>query len=112
MYAFHDKVYDQMVIERNWPYKLSTEVKNVSKKDAGNVRDHGLPRFSSEAFLEYLVRFIVADDQVSPINLAFFLALTCLQSIRVIECPEFRQLCMVLRESLTDKDIPHRDKMR
>lgn len=34
------------------------------------------------------------------------------KSIRVIECPEFRQLCMVLRESLDDADIPRRDKMR
>ena len=34
------------------------------------------------------------------------------KSIRVIECPEFRQLCMVLRESLDDADIPHRDKMK
>lgn len=42
---------------------------------------------------------------------SFFRAHIC-QSIRVIECPEFRQLCMVLRESLVDADIPHRDKMK
>ena len=35
-----------------------------------------------------------------------------LQAIRIVECPEFRDLCMLLRESLTDKDIPHRDKLR
>ena len=34
------------------------------------------------------------------------------QSIRVVECPEFRDLCMLLRESLTDKDIPCREKVR
>lgn len=34
------------------------------------------------------------------------------KSIRVVECPEFRDLCMLLRESLTDKDIPRRDKLR
>lgn len=105
-------MYDQTVIEQNWPYKLSTEVKNTSKNNAGNVRNQGLPWFSSEAFLEYLVQFIVADDQVSPVNLAFFLALTHPQSIHVVECPEFQQLCMILRKSLTEKDIPHRDKMR
>jgi len=35
-----------------------------------------------------------------------------LQAIRVVECVEFRDLCMLLQESLTDKDIPHRDKVR
>jgi len=35
-----------------------------------------------------------------------------LKAIRVVECPEFRDLCMLLRESLNDKDIPRRDKVR
>lgn len=35
-----------------------------------------------------------------------------LKSIRVVECPEFRDICMLLRESLADKDIPRRDKVR
>jgi hypothetical protein len=42
----------------------------------------------------------------------FFFTLTSCQSIRVVECPEFRQLCMVLRETLIDDDIPRRFKMR
>jgi hypothetical protein len=62
--------------------------------------------------MEYLVNFIVADDQVSPNNLVFFPALMYLQSIRVVECPEFRQLCMVLRESLVVADFPGRHKVR
>ena len=41
-----------------------------------------------------------------------FLALICYQSIRVVECPEFRRLCMVLRETLLDSDIPRHDKTR
>jgi hypothetical protein len=32
--------------------------------------------------------------------------------MRVVECPEFRQLCMILRETLVDADIPRRDKVR
>lgn len=39
--------------------------------------------------MDYLVSFIVADDQVDPKNSAFFLMLTYLQSIHVVECPEF-----------------------
>lgn len=34
------------------------------------------------------------------------------KAIRVVECPEFRDLCMLLREGMTDKDIPRRDKLR
>ncbi|KAH9072196.1 hypothetical protein EDB83DRAFT_2516972 [Lactarius deliciosus] len=44
----------------------------------------------------HLVRFIVANDQL----------------IHVIECPEFRQLCMVLHETLVNANIPGCDKMR
>ena len=44
--------------------------------------------------------------------LDLFMFLHIFKSIRVVECHEFRQLCMVLRESLEDTDIPHRDKMR
>ncbi|KAN0139594.1 hypothetical protein V8E53_002623, partial [Lactarius tabidus] len=43
-----------------------------------------------------LIHFIVADDQ----------------SICVIECPEFCQLCMILQETLVNADIPGCDKMR
>ena len=76
------------------------------------MRDQSLPQFSPAAFMDYLVSFIVADDQVDPKNSAFFLMLTYLQSIRVVECPEFRQLCMVLCETLTEAEIPGRFKMR
>jgi len=51
-------------------------------------------------------------QMIRYISLTFFFALTSRQSIRVVECPEFRQLCMVLRETLVDDDIPGRGKMR
>ena len=35
-----------------------------------------------------------------------------MKAIHVVECPEFQDLCMLLRESLTDKDIPRHDKLR
>lgn len=34
------------------------------------------------------------------------------QSINVIECIEFRHLLLFLRETLQNKDIPHRTTMR
>ena len=35
-----------------------------------------------------------------------------LQSINVIECPEFQQLLCLLRQELRDTDIPRRTKLR
>jgi hypothetical protein len=34
------------------------------------------------------------------------------QSLNVVECPEFRQLLLFLREGLREEDIPRRDKIR
>ncbi|KAF8490064.1 hypothetical protein F5888DRAFT_1593610, partial [Russula emetica] len=86
----HAEEYDGAVLQHKWSYKLSSELGNPSTHDARNKRDPELPSFSPEAFLEHLVRFVVADDQ----------------SIRVVECPEFRQMCMVLCKTLVDADIP------
>jgi hypothetical protein len=102
-------VYDQAVIENKWSCRLS---KDAPSKNITKIRDESVPQFSPEVFLEYLVRFIVADDQVSSNKLCIFLTLTYLEAIRVVECPEFRRLCMVLRDSLVDADIPRRDKVR
>lgn len=99
-------------MQYKWGYKLSTESRDASTQNARNQRGCEVPSFSTEAFLEHLVRFIVADDQVSSDDLVFFHTLTNLQSIRVVECPEFRQLCMVLCGTLVDGDIPGRDKTR
>ncbi|KAN0118228.1 Ribonuclease H-like domain containing protein, partial [Russula decolorans] len=57
---------------------------------------HSLPPFTQASLIDYIICFVVADDQ----------------SIRVVECPEFRDLCMLLRPSLQDKEIPRRDRVR
>ncbi|KAH9015354.1 hypothetical protein EDB85DRAFT_2156756 [Lactarius pseudohatsudake] len=93
----HTKVYDDAISKYGWSYKLSTQSEDPSRhQNNRKLRNQDIPSFSPGSFLDHLVRFIVADDQ----------------SIRVIECPEFRQLCMVLRETLVDANIPGRDKMR
>jgi len=111
LYMQHGEAYDKAVVQYKWKYKLSTDSCLPPTQDPRDER-RGVPSFSEEAFLEHLVRFIVADDQASPDDLMFFYTLTSLQSIRVIECPEFRELCLVLCGTLTDADIPRRDKMR
>ncbi|KAI9433687.1 hypothetical protein BJY52DRAFT_1198561 [Lactarius psammicola] len=93
----HPKEYDQAVVEHRWNYKLSTQSDAATAhKNTRNVRDQGFPPFSAATFLDHLAHFIIADDQ----------------SIRVVERPEFRHLCMLLCETLVDADISHRDKMR
>jgi len=108
----HTEEYDKAVVQHKWAYKLSTESRNVSTQIACNQCSWEVPLFSPAVFLEHLTCFVVADDQVSPDGLVFFHTLTNLQSIRVVECPEFWQLCMVLRKTLVDIDIPCCDKMR
>ena len=106
MHRLHASEYDRVVTAHGWAFKLSTETNDASSNVAKS-RDKSIPQFSPDVFLDHLVSFIVADDQVSPNKLMYFLTLTYLQLIRVVECPEFRRLCMVLRESLVDADIPH-----
>jgi len=98
-------------VDNKWDYTRTMEMNDAS---AHNVRDairQVLPPFSLQVFLEYLVCFIVADDQVCLIAL-FLHTLTSHQSIRVVECPKFWQVCMVLQETLSNHNIPHRDQVR
>ena len=71
----HPQQYDQAIVDHQWDYKSSTQTDGFLH-NAYNVRTQGVPPFSQSTFLEYLVHFIVADDQVHPINLIFFHALT------------------------------------
>ena len=71
----HAAIYDKTVQEKNWPYHLSTD-KRGTKTTVGQLRKRALPRFSLETFREYLVRFIVADDQVSYLFLSLIHVLT------------------------------------
>ena len=111
MHQLHASKYDWVVIAHGWAFKLSTETNDASSNVAKSC-DKSILQFSLDVFLDHLISFIVVDDQVSPNKLMYFLTLTYLQSIRVVECPEFRQLCMVLCESLVNADIPHHDKVR
>jgi hypothetical protein len=80
LYLDHGEEYDKVVLMNKWPYRLSTQSheastqsREASSHNTRNRRDVEVPPFSREAFLEHLVRFVVADDQVCPDNLAFFL---------------------------------------
>jgi hypothetical protein len=57
----HGKTYDEAVIANGWPYALSTD---QSQPPPRSGRE-GIPSYSLTVFIDHLVRFIIADDQVS-----------------------------------------------
>lgn len=60
----HSDIYDKTVADKGWPYPFSTEVAGAQITVA-DMRRRVLPQFTPATFLDYLVRFVVADDQVS-----------------------------------------------
>lgn len=57
----HKAQYKQVCEAEGWTYHL----KKDKEPSVGDNRKMGLPAFSPDTFLEYLVRFVTADDQVS-----------------------------------------------
>lgn len=55
---------------------MSTYSNDNAQNDPRKVPNPEVPTFSPQAFLEYLVRFIVADDQVRLKDFMFFYKLT------------------------------------
>jgi hypothetical protein len=98
-----------------WPMMLKKERVARAALTESNLNpdiERPRPAYSREDFLMALVRFIVTDDQVSTPLLVNRTWLINFQSINVIECPEFRDLLLLLREDFKDADITHRNKIR
>lgn len=57
----HKEQYRQLCEENGWDCATGPKVAGPT---IGDNRKQALPLFSPEAFLEYLVRFVTADDQV------------------------------------------------
>jgi hypothetical protein len=103
-----------MAKEKGWKFQLRSQAKNSE----GSVASPSArpDKFDEATFHRFLVRFIVADDQVgSPLTILTvltFLPFPILKAINLVECPEFRQLLILLRSDLKDATIPHRTKLR
>jgi hypothetical protein len=104
---YHEEEYVKVCEENGWPMmlpkrKVREETASLLKQstlDSSLLQDTsstGRPIFTRAALVRALISFVVADDQ----------------SINVIECREFRDLLLLLRSDLKDKDIPHRTKLR
>jgi hypothetical protein len=69
---------------------------NQTTLDHAIVREQRVPTFTTAGLLDYIVELIVAEDE------AFLL----------VDKGAFRRLLTYTRPGLSDKDIPHRDKVR
>jgi hypothetical protein len=114
--ANHRDEYLEVCEKNNWPMMLPKERlarAALAESNLNPVVERPRPAFNRESFLAALMRFIVTDDQVSTLPLVnhTWLIIFDFESINIIECPEFRDLLLLLREELKDTDIPHRRKI-
>ena len=101
----HAEAYTAACAKYGWPVKgiLSLLPVNLAKM----VEPQSAVNFTKEGFLSRLVEFIVANDEVCSFEF-FEGQLNILQAIRVVECPEFRQLLVYASHGhLQDRDIAH-----
>jgi hypothetical protein len=60
----HAAVYDKAIVDEKWNCRPSSDIKS-GKSNADEARKHSPPPFTHDSFVDHLVRFVVADDQVS-----------------------------------------------
>ena len=83
-------------------------------KPAPDIKaEEGVPRreFSREGFVDAIVEWIVADDQVR-IFFIIYIIINVPQSLNVIENEKLRAIFLMLRSELRDEDIPKRTTLR
>ncbi|KAJ7045011.1 hypothetical protein C8F04DRAFT_1174003 [Mycena alexandri] len=90
----HLTEYLELIAARKLPNKLPEVLRK--ERDAQRARNMQRIPFSIAAFEEKLAQVVVSNDL----------------SINLIENREFRDLLLLLRESLRDEEIPHRTKLR
>lgn len=113
---YHVDQYIRLANERGWKIMLPGLLSQAKSQSAAPVsanKDEQPVQFDEHLFHKYLVNFIVADDQVCFYFIWSWCSpfILCIQSLNVIECPEFRALLILLRNDLQAK-IPHRTKLR
>lgn len=110
---FHHAEYLRLAAERGWTVQLvsqNTILRQVIAKPAEIA-----PRvpFSVDTAINYIVKFIVANDQVRVECLCYPFSLICLfQSLNVVENQQFRDLLTLFRPDFAEEDVPHRTKIR
>lgn len=105
----HLPEYLELIQARGLPNKLPHALKQ--QREEQRARDAARTAFSVKTFEDQLVTVIVSNDLVCSTPLRSPV-LSCVQSINLIENRDFRDLLLLLRESLQDNDIPHRSTLR
>ena len=109
LFSKHLAAYTDAAKKHNWT--LSRSLDGQDKPTQGGLPHCQLPEYSNDVFIQYLIRFIVADDQVSPALPDFYLNLSFpTQSLHVVNCPEFCDICWLLWPNL--EHLPHCDSIR
>lgn len=113
----HLELYLTLAKEKGWnillPGLVSQARSQATTKAA--TSEGGRPdKFDERTFHQHLMNFIVADDQVCSHSIFLCLQCSCLtpKSLNLMECREFRQLLLLLRNDLKEEMIPHRTKLR
>lgn len=94
----HFDLYSTLADARGWNTSLVLKGQSQTSDSVtlASAQDEQREVFDQNKFHQRLVDFIVADDQ----------------AINIVECPEFRELLLLLRSDLKDSMIPHRTKVR
>jgi hypothetical protein len=81
--------------------------------DAAALQARGR-KFDEKTFLQCLLKFIAADDQVCFHFLVciHYAHVSSFKSLNVVECPEFRSLLLSVGGDFTESQIPGRTKLR
>ncbi|KAJ7362435.1 hypothetical protein DFH08DRAFT_950698 [Mycena albidolilacea] len=90
----HEPEYLVFIQAQNLPNKLPAAT--LRQREEKRAKDAARTLFSVKAFEDQLVTVIVLNDL----------------SIHLIDSRDFRDLLLMLRESLQESDIPHRTKLR
>lgn len=103
----HHASYLEAAKKHRWKLTKSLDVQETPARQGG-LAEHQVPEYSHDVFVQYLIHFIVTDDQVSAALPDLQLSLSIpTQSLRVVDCPRFHDICWLLRPNL--ESIPHCD---
>lgn len=112
----HKKTYHDTVITNALKYSDAIAASRLVKGKGVDRRPQ--EPFTLEGLECHLARWIVADDQVMPIDIdrATFSSTKAdhiFQALNSIECPEWRDLMLYLgQDYITEEDLPHRSKLK
>lgn len=112
---YHEKEYLKACQENGWKVLLPTWLKKEKATFDATLQETKASRvsFTQEEFLQHLVNWIVANDQVRIwLIISSYFDRYFTQSLRVVEVPELCRLLVLLQEELSVEGIPGRTKIR